>query len=612
MSDIAAEIPGFELLSLVRWNETRRDGYDSEDSQDGEDEALARYDDLKCQAPAIVRQLCDGWTGLDQDNLQGHARISAHPLAGDMPGDVNLESSLGNANEAEPSHPPKLRGLSLYDANQDEPPARFSSYSNGASRRDYGGLDPVCKSAQKSPLLRKEGNGSRSDPFSSVLPERSEYTYSEKTPGPAISSGPRSDKAKGRAFGSSIAADQKQDFSPRSKKNTTNKPEDEFNLQAQPDTVDPFEENDFSDRGTSGPAPGHPLRRRSAQQPSPSLRSQQDWGLSNDQVKPENHPLPPVSQGVVPDLSFHSIHFSHWCKGYEFDVINVYPLGSNFTRNLGYVVLKFKLNSIRDGLLKVAHVHDAAKMVAQINQYTTLHLLDNGSVFNGREQQDTPLINLRHSSSVVGWRSGLSIGCQAIARSRLSPSTATTLDAEELWARMKTSAWALCFEYVDYSTNDNVLQVGESGIPLKGFAPTMQREPAGANWQPVTQDNPTFLVPLVSFPKDYDVLWFRLPGCGGPRPAYDRFALYFERSSIADGVLRLRDLHDIFLRLVPSNSNIDIPSIILFFKSVLLSYSSESASSVGLINGSIITYIPAIRPQTSLEEYSIEREGTSI
>jgi hypothetical protein len=593
MRDIAAEIPGFELLSLVRWNETRRDGYDSEDSQDGNDEALARYDDLKSQAPAIVRQLCDGWTGLDQDNLQRHASILAHPLAGDMSGDGNLESSLGNANEAEPSRPPKLRGLSLYDANQDEPPAQFSSYSNSTSRKDNGGPNPVSKSAQKSPLLQKEGNESRWDPFSSVLPERSEYTYSGKTPGPAISSGPRSDKAKGRAFGSSIAADQEQVFSPRSKKNTTNKPEDEFNLQAQPDTVDLFEENDFSDRGTSGPAPGHPLRRRSAQQPSPSLRSQQHWGLSNDQVKPENHPLPPVSQGVVPDLSFHSIHFSGW-KGDEFDVVHLYPLGNNYTRNLGYVVLKFKLNSIRDGLLKVAHVHDAAKMVAQINQYTTLHLLDNGSVFNGREQQDTPLINLRHSSSVVGWRSGLSIECQAIARSRLSPSTATTLDAEELWARMKTSAWALFFEYVDYSTNDNVLQVGESGIPLQGFAPTMQREPAGANWQGVTQDNPTFPVPLVSFPKDYDVLWFRLSGCGGgPRPAYDRFALYFERSFIANGFLRLRDLHHRSLEHIRSSP---IPhvghmlSVWLFFKGVLLSNSSESASSAGLIDGSIITF----------------------
>jgi hypothetical protein len=457
MSDIAAEIPGFELLSLVRWNETRRNGYDSEDSQDGDDEALARYDDLKRQAPAIVRQLCDGWTGLDQDNLQRHASILAHPLAGDMSGDGNLESSLGNANEAEPSRPPKLRGLSLYDANQDEPPARFSSYSNGASRRDYGGLDPVCKSAQKSPLLRKEGNGSRSDPFSSVLPERSGYTYSGKTPRPAISSGPRSDKAKGRAFGSSIAADQKQDFSLRSKENTSNKLEDDFNLQAQPDTVDPLEENDFSDHGTSGPAPGHPLRRRSAQQPSLSSRSQQDWGLSNDQVKPENHPLRPVSHGVVPDLSFLSIHFSH-CKGSGFDVINLYPI--DYTRTLGHVVLKFKLNSIRDGLLKVAHVHDAAKMVVQIEQYPILlQLLDNVSVFNGREQRDTPLINLRHLSSAVGWRSGLEIGCQARIRSRLWPSTGKALSAELLWPHMKSNARALNFEYVDYSTSDDVLLV---------------------------------------------------------------------------------------------------------------------------------------------------------
>jgi hypothetical protein len=452
MSDIAAEIPGFELLSLVRWNETRRNGYDSEDSQDGDDEALARYDDLKRQAPAIVRQLCDGWTGLDQDNLQRHVSILAHPLAGDMSGDGNFESSLGNANEAEPSRPPKLRGLSLYDANQDEPPAQFSSYSNSTSRKDNGGPNPGSKSAQKSPLLQKEGNESRWDPFSSVLPERSEYTYNGKTPGPTISSGPRSDKAKGRAYGRSIAPDQKQDFSPRSKKNTTNKPEDEFNLQAQPDIVDPLEESDFSDHGTSGSAPGHPLRRRSAQQPSPSSRSQQDWGFSNDQVNPENHPLRPVSHGVVPDLSFHSIHFSHF-KGYEFDVINLYPFGSNCR----YVVLKFKLNSIRDGLLKVVHVHDTAKMVAQINRYPILHLLNNGSVFNGREQRDTPLINLRHSSSVVDWRSELSIECQVSRTRRFSSSTGSELEklnAERLWTHMKLRAVALNFEYADLSTGD--------------------------------------------------------------------------------------------------------------------------------------------------------------
>lgn len=385
IGDIAAEIPGFELLSLVRWNETRQDGYDSEDSQDGDDETLARYDDLKRQAPAIVRRLCDGWTGLDQENLQGHGRILEHPSAGDEADDSNLESNLGNASEAEASRPPKLRGLSLYDANQDEAPARFSSYSNGASRRENEGPNPMSKSAQNSPRLRKEGNESRWDPFSSFLPERSEYTSSGKTPRPGISLGPRSDRAKGRAFGDSITSDQKQDFSRRSKKNTTRGSGDEFGLQAQSEMLDSLDESDFSKIY----AREHMPPRRSARRRSPNSRIKKDLDLLNDQVDNVNWDCltfptmdsgPPVREPQVPFHWFNPTMQSG-SAGAKWEVVTqqrpvaavppqhsdsdrccrlyLWPhhYGSNFSR-YGEIVLHLDQFSISSGDLTLGDLHD--------------------------------------------------------------------------------------------------------------------------------------------------------------------------------------------------------------------------------------------------------------
>lgn len=443
MSDIAAEIPGFEALSLVRWSETRRNGYDSEGSQDWDDKAVARYDDLKHQAPVIVRQLCERWTGLDQDSLQGHARISAHPLARDMSGDDNLKSGLGNANEAEPTRPPKLRGLSLYDANQDEPPARFSSYPHGAARRDDGGANPVGKSSQRSPLLREQENESKWDPFSSILPERSKYSYrtSEGMPESRISPERRSFKAKEWAFGGSTGSDRKQDSS-RRWKNTMNESDDEFDLHEQPDIADPLEEGDFSDHRTSGPAPGRPSR-RSAQQPTKSPSSQQEQGFSSDQVESEG-PLRPASPEEVSPLKFShpEMHFSH-VKGHGLDTIYLYPPGGRDSgASLGYVKLKFKSNSIRDGTLKVADVCEASRNVAQMGPNFVLNLVYDRS-FPCKPNKYGPLNHLNdhwhaESASSAGLKSGAYIECRASTRQ----------DPKRLWSHMKSMARALKYEYV--------------------------------------------------------------------------------------------------------------------------------------------------------------------
>ncbi len=135
MSDIAAEIPGFEELSLVRWNETRYDGNESEDGQDEADRALSRYEDIKRHAHAIIRQLFQDWSNVGRESIEWDQNFLHHSSSVrdvfefdehhsepefESPPQKNVQDGL----------PRKIDGHSLYDSTHDVAPAH-SSYLTG-------------------------------------------------------------------------------------------------------------------------------------------------------------------------------------------------------------------------------------------------------------------------------------------------------------------------------------------------------------------------------------------------------------------------------------------------------------------------------------------------
>jgi hypothetical protein len=112
----------------------------------------------------------------------------------------------------------------------------------------------------------------------------------------------------------------------------------------------------------------------------------------------------------------------------------------------------------------------------------------------------------------------------------------------------------------------------------------MQREPAGANWQAITQDNPVVPGPSRPFPNGCEVLHIQ-PHYASKLVVYSgEISLFFEQSSIFISALTLGDLYDRVLRLMPRQV---IPQILLCTTGGHhLPYSSEAANKAGLANGS--------------------------